>query len=148
MKAKLTAMIIMALGVTIAQAEEEPKEICFEWTKNADVDGQDGNNVDGYRIYRDPSTNKQFIFPDMVENDVLCPPGKKCSICVPNIADGMNHRYVLVAYNSFGESDFSTAVDVIIPTPKTPVDPVGQSPDSPGATFTITIPPIEVKVTQ
>ena len=122
--------LFVVLIVCFFSAPALAADLSFTWTENANIEGKDTNGVTGYRIYRDPSTAIQFVFPDIVQAEA-CDDTGKCIATVPDIADGKNHRYVATAYNDSGESDFSQYADVIVEAPKTPVDPIDQAPDTP-----------------
>lgn len=145
MKRILSLIAVLVFCAVFVNAADQPDVLTFEWTKNANLDGKDVNGVTGYRIYRDPSTEVQFVFPDILQDancNIADKPGK-CVATVPNIKDGRNHRYVATAYNDTGESDFSTPADVVIPVEKTPQEPIDQAPATPAGYMHLLI-PIEV----
>lgn len=112
------------------------------------IENEDHNNTDGYRIYRDPSTNKVFVFPDILQ-DAACT-GTECKSCVENVADGLNHRYVATAYNDEGESDYSQYADVIVLVEKTEIPAIGQNlnPETPSKYLQVLIPIESIKTIQ
>ena len=140
MKKCLIALLLLVFTTPVLA--EEPTEIKFSWVNNKD-------KIIGYRIYRDPTQPNAFIFPDMLQADV-CPDGdERCYGVVPNIADGLNHRYVVTAYNRVDnvelESTYSNYADQLVTVEQGDVPAIPQNPGVP-TTFLVTIPPIEVKV--
>lgn len=118
----LLVFSMVLASVTISMAAD----VCFSWTKNPNLEGKDTNDVVGYRIYRDPTTEVEFIFPDIIQSEDCV--GNKCEKCLPKIDDNKNHRYAATAYNDVGESDFSQTADDLIVVEKRTVPPVGQAP--------------------
>ena len=129
-------LVVFALLVTVSPVIAA--HLTFSWTKNQE-------NTVGYRIYRDPSTTNQFVFPDFLQEDVCNIADKpgKCEATVPDILDGKNHRYVATAYNSAGESDFSAHADTLVVVEKTEVPAIPQQPNVPAGYMHLLI-PIEV----
>ena len=138
MKRILLSIVVIALMSSAAIAAEKP-EVCFTWTQNP-VDATLSNAAVGYRIYRDATTPKQFVFPDMLQSDVCNDATKECTKCLPNIADGLNHRYNATAYNAIGESDFSNNADKVILGASTPIPPIEQNPAAPGKMIYLAVP--------
>jgi len=118
--------------------------ICFTWTKNAVPTSQTANGVVGYKIYRNPTTPTEFVFPSFLQDDACNDSANptKCTACVPDINDGLNHRYAATAYNATGESGFSTPADVVVQGNKGVVSAIEQNPTVPG-TFLHVLVPIE-----
>jgi hypothetical protein len=124
-KVLLAVAATLLLGPYAVQAAED----CFSWkyTQN--------DNATAYRIYRDPSTDVQFVFPDFAK-EAVCPDpdnADRCKACVTKLEDGRNHRFAATAYNSVTdqESDFSQYVDVMYDGVKTEMPPVQQGPTAP-----------------
>lgn len=142
MKSKILMIlaILMMVSTNAWTAEE-----CFTWTKNPNLEGKDVNGVDGYRIYRDPTTDVQFLFPDIIQDTACNDPDKpgKCAACVPKIEDGKNHRYAATAFNDAGESDFSQTADSINPVEKRVIEEIDQAPGVPQQYIKLLI-PVEV----
>lgn len=143
MKNVLLVMLLSMLFAIPAAAAE----VCFSWALNAD------DNATGYRIVRDPSTQIAFTFPDFPQADVCPSPDDplRCLACVPDIADGKNHRYVATAFNATNESNYSSWADVIWDQEKTEIPAIEQGPTTPGEpgeTFMLQIPVKLTKVTQ
>lgn len=139
MKSILSLIAVLVFCTTQSYAAEE----CFTWSLQDD-------KATGYRIFRDPSTDVQFVFPDFAKETVCPDPddATRCKACVPKIEDGKNHRYVSTAFNATNESDYSQWADVIWNQEKTTIPAIEQGPVSPGDTFMLQIPVTLTKVTK